>query len=52
MNLFKYMNRTENQQIINLLVNTRNQLSRFRTKNWVEIADDRNGVYRKLKELE
>ena len=45
------MNRTENQKTVNLLENTRNQLSRFRRKKWVKIADDRNGVYRRLKAL-
>ena len=30
----------EYQKIINLLDNTPNQLSKFRTKNWVEINDD------------
>ena len=29
---------------MNLLDNTSNQLSKFRTKNWVEINDDRNGT--------
>ena len=37
----------EYQKIINLLNNTSNQLSKFRTKNWVEINDDRNGTYDK-----
>ena len=27
----------ENQKIINLLDNTSNQLSKFRTKSWIEI---------------
>ena len=30
----------EYQQITNLLDNTPNQPSKFRTKNWVEINDD------------
>ena len=29
----------ENQKIINLLDNTSNQLSKFRTKHWIEIND-------------
>ena len=32
----------EHQKIINLLDNTPNQWSKFRTKNWVEINDDPN----------
>ena len=35
----------EYQKIINLLDNKSNQPSKFRTKNWVEINEDRNGVY-------
>ena len=30
----------EYQKVINLLDNTKNQLTKFRTKNWVEINDD------------
>ena len=30
---------------INLLDNTSNQLSKFRTKNWIEIKDHLRGVY-------
>ena len=33
----------EHQKIINLLDNTPNQWSKFRTKNWVEINDDAQG---------
>ena len=33
------------QKIINLLDNTQNQTTKFRTKNWVEINDDSNGKY-------
>ena len=33
------------QKIINLLDNTPNQQTKFRTKNWVEINDDSRGVY-------
>ena len=36
---------TEHQKITNLLDNASNQLSKFRTKNWVEINDDKRGVY-------
>ena len=35
----------EYQKIINLLDNTLNQLSKFRTKNWVGINDDSLGNY-------
>ena len=35
----------EYQKIINLLDNTSNQLSKFRTKNWTEINDQSRGVY-------
>ena len=35
----------EYQKIINLLDNTPNQPSKFRTKNWVEINDDPRGTY-------
>ena len=33
------------QNMINLLDNTPNQLSKFRTKNWVEINNKSRGVY-------
>ena len=35
----------EYQKIINLLENTPNQPSKFRTKNWVEINDESRGTY-------
>ena len=35
----------EYQKIINLLENTPNKLSKFRTKNWIEINDKSRGVY-------
>ena len=35
----------EYQQIINLLDNTPNQPTKFRTKNWVEINDESRGTY-------
>ena len=35
----------EHQNIINLLGNTANQSTKFRTKNWVEINDDSRGTY-------
>ena len=35
----------EYQKIINLLDNAPNQLSKFRTKNWIEINDQSRGVY-------
>ena len=34
----------EYQKIINLLHNTPNQLSRFKTKNWVKTNDESYGV--------
>ena len=33
------------QKIINLLDNTPNQTTKFRTKNWVEINDDSHETY-------
>ena len=35
----------EYKKIINWLDNTLNQLSKFRTKNWIEINDQSRGVY-------
>ena len=35
----------EYQKIINLLDNTPNQPTKFRTKNWVEINDNSRGTY-------
>ena len=35
----------EYQKIINLLDNTPNQPTKFRTKNWVETNDDSGGTY-------
>ena len=35
----------EHQKIINLLGNTSNQPSKFRTNNWVEINDESRGTY-------
>ena len=35
----------EYQKIINLLDNTPNQLSKFKTKYWIEINDKSRGVY-------
>ena len=35
----------EYQKIINLLDNTPYQLSKFRTKNWIEINDQSRRVY-------
>ena len=35
----------EYQKIMNLIDNTSNQLTNFRTKNWVEINDDARGTY-------
>ena len=33
------------QKIINLLGNTPNQLSNFRTKSWIEINDQSRGIF-------
>ena len=41
----------EYQKIANLLDNTSNQPSKFRTKNWVEINDDVTGVYSPNKQI-
>ena len=35
----------EYQKIINFLDNTPNQPTKFRTKSWIEINDDRGGTY-------
>ena len=35
----------EYQKIINLLVNTPNQSTKFRTKNWVETNYESRGMY-------
>ena len=35
----------EYQKIINLLENTRNQLSKFRMKNWDEVNDESRRTY-------
>ena len=35
----------EYQKIIDLVDNTSNQPTKFRTKNWVEINDDAHGTY-------
>ena len=35
----------EYQKIINLLDNTPNQPTKFRSKNWVEINDDARGTH-------
>ena len=35
----------ENQKIANLIDDTSNQASKFRTKNWVEINDESRGTY-------
>ena len=35
------------QKIINLLDNTSNQQFKYRTKNWVEINNDRNNTHDK-----
>ena len=35
----------EYQKIINLLDNTSNEPSKFRTRNWAEINDESRGTY-------
>ena len=35
----------EYQKITNLLDNTPNQTTKFKTKNWVEINDEERGTY-------
>ena len=35
----------EYQKVMNLLDNTLNQQSRFKTKNWVKINDELQGMY-------
>ena len=35
----------EHQKIANLLNDTLNQPSKFRTRNWVEISDESRGTY-------
>ena len=41
----------EYQKIINLLDNTSNQLTQFRTKNWVEINNDTCGTYNTIRQI-
>ena len=41
----------EYKKIINLLDNTPNQPSKFRTKNWVKINDDPHGTYNTNSEI-
>ena len=41
----------EYQKLVNLLDNTSNQPSKFRTKNWVEINEDVRGVYSPNKQI-
>ena len=40
------------QNTINLLYNTLNQLSKFRTKNWIEIDDDLRGAFNTNNQIE
>ena len=35
----------EHQKIINLLDNTSNRPTKFRTKKWIEINDEERGIY-------
>ena len=39
------------QNIINLFDNTPNQVSQFRTKNWIEINDQSRGVYNTISDI-
>ena len=41
----------EYQKLVNLLDNTSNQPSKFRTKNWVEINEGVRGVYSPNKQI-
>ena len=41
----------EYQKIANLLTNTLDQTSKYRTKNWVEINDDSGGTYNTNKQI-
>ena len=41
----------EYQKIINLLDNTPNQPSKFRTKNWVEKNDESRGAYNVISQI-
>ena len=41
----------EYQKIANLLNDESNKLSKFRTKNWIEINDDIRGVYSPNKQI-
>ena len=38
----------EHQKITNLLHNTPNQPTTFKTKNWVELNDDVHGTYKPI----
>ena len=42
----------EYQEMINLLDNTLNQSSKFRTKNWVEINDEFRGTHNTNSQIE
>ena len=50
-NLNVIYKKMEYQKIVNLLDNTPNQPSKFRTKNLVEINDDVRGVYSPNKQI-
>ena len=41
----------EYQKMINLLNNTPNALSKFKTRNWIEINDQSKGVYNTNSEI-
>ena len=41
----------ENQKVINLLDNTLNQPTKFRTKYWVEVNNESRGTYKLIVKL-
>ena len=41
----------EYQKTINMLDNTQNEQSGFRTRNWVEINDESRGKYNKINQI-
>ena len=42
----------DNQKTINLFNNDVTQLSKFRTKNWVDLNDDARGTYNTYSQIE
>ena len=41
----------EYQKIVNLLDNTQNEESKFKTRNWVEINDESRGTYNDSRQI-